>query len=184
MQVKTIKILLVIFVVLIVIASLPLWISKVPFLSSSFKGKPLGSFNYDAVNGIVIKKGQDQVTLLRDQGTWKVNGKNASAGVVKALLESFKALEFSDVVSKNPANFASYGVDDASGYLVALKEGNNELSMYVGNAAGIQQTFYIRKNGQDSVYVAKGTVPQQVTTTESSWLETPAATPTAIPTAQ
>ncbi|MBI5728590.1 MAG: DUF4340 domain-containing protein, partial [Candidatus Magasanikbacteria bacterium] len=143
----------------------------------------------DTVDNIVIRKKEKSVSLKKSLDGWKIGDKPAKAAQVVGLLETVNSLKIEDIVSKNSANQAAFGVDDSSAAeLMFLSQDKTILSMKVGNSGPNVDTLYARPVKGDEVYLLSGPLTQFLRYEPGDWQEivttTPTTTPKKIPSAK
>lgn len=141
----------------------------------------------DEVYGIRIEKGGDTLELALVDTSWKIVG-NDSLVVKKRPLDNFfknvLTVKRQSVVSKNPAKWIKYSVDDSTGTFLTLKDvAGTELSRVVfGNSKTDWSRNYVRFPGDPQVYQTNANIIYQLQTRETYWGEKPKPKPEPVPT--
>lgn len=134
--------------------------------SGSFQ-KILATVDTAQVSQIVVTapKAAAPITLSRAGSAWQLTpegGKTVSAdgSSVQAALAELSRLEATQLVSNSSDSWAEYQVDDATGTKISVKGGGEPLDIVVGRFEYKQMsggmTSYVRKAGEDEVYLVKG----------------------------
>jgi hypothetical protein len=127
------------------------------------------SLNMDGLNKITLKNKDKSVELTIQDNVWKVNGKNADQAQVAAMIDALKNTKTYDLVSKNPENHKQMGVDAEEGTEVTVEQGSGKISVIVGNPAGTGNAFFLRKQGENDVYLSRGALSTLKSTEVNSW---------------
>jgi hypothetical protein len=176
---KILIILAVVLVVLAAAATVPLWRGRV----DQSLAKPvapvikLTGFGLAADRFSITGSGTTTFFTKKD-GVWQVNGSLAKSDSIQALFAALDATVVGDLVAKNPANHADLGVTTETGYTLHVEQGSNKLDLIVGRLATDGQSFYLRTTADNNVYLATGTLRQQVIQPDSAWLAPPPPTKT------
>ncbi len=118
----------------------------------------------------------NEVTLSLRSGRWMITEPieyPANETLVNNLLEQVEELAVTNLVSSNPTNHDLYEVGPDTGVLVRLlggREGRRRLSeFYVGKMTSDYGHTYIRRFGEDDVFMAKGLLQGYFNKTVSAW---------------
>lgn len=127
------------------------------------------SLNTEEVTKIQIAS-IDQETILQKSGEeWVVaSEENAKAdqSLVKSILSETKGLTKENIASTNPDKKSVFEVDE-SGVVVTFFGNDQEIvKFYVGKLGPDYSSFYIRPEGEDTVYLSKNNLRSQVTQTD------------------
>ena len=169
---KTVKILFLIFIILLFAVSYPLWSKYIPNVSGSDKKTNISLeklVSFDQITSISVKKLDDEITLSKNKDSWKVNDKEADKEKVNQFINDLKEVETIGFASINKENFPEFQVDNDFGYAIKIKFGDKEVNFMVGKPGNQSNTFYIKFNKEDKVYLAKGPIYSQLNTAEISW---------------
>ncbi len=119
-----------------------------------------------AVNRIEIDPANESPFVLdRSSGKWTIlrDGREyeATTTAVSGLLGNVQKIEVDRIVSKDPAHFADYSVNDSLGTMIKLYNGNSLLGdLTVGRFSFNQATrsgiSYLRLTDEDEVYSSEG----------------------------
>lgn len=178
MQGKINKILLCVFLGLVVIAIAPSLSGPVDsYFLKVFPKKNLQeatlfqAFDFTTIKTISITKEAQSATLNTTGTSWVISGKRVDALKIADLISSLKDLKLKEVASKNPQNYAQFGVDDKLGYLVEATNGVTKISVIVGSYGELSNTFYLRKaSGTDqNVYLISGSLRQNLSVDPTTW---------------
>ena len=173
MKTRTILTLVVIAIALLLIVLYP-YIEKNLFpqkKENKAGGIDLTHLKKDGVKEIIIDKGENgSLKLISDDG-WKVGGYMADKQEIDDFFRELHNTRIGSMVSKNRANHQSFNVDDKHGYkltIVPLSD-KTEKSFIIGNEARGFDSFYIRKAGDDRVYIAHSRLRRFLENDLDSW---------------
>jgi len=167
MSTRTVKILLLVFVLLLAIAVL----SSLGRLnlgrneSSDIFG--FSQINSASVDRFLIKKAGDQKVFSKENGVWKVNGFAASEKSVRDFLDEFTNFKVDKLVSNNPDNHKNFDVADDTAYVIVFE--NFQKTVLIGKQGPMFGTFYARLEGSPQVYLVSGDLIGKVTRNLSDW---------------
>lgn len=110
------------------------------------------------VDRIVITAHGDTITLARGGAGWLANGYPAATGAVDDLIDALSDTGVtSDLVARNAASHARMGVDSTGGRRVRFFKGERALvDLVIGNSGGSYQSAYMRRAGENDVYLVRG----------------------------
>jgi len=139
------------------------------------------STNLDEVNGIVIEKGTETLTLYKEDDTWRLEEKNGyfvQGDQVQELLIGFRNFDFLEQKTSNPDFYERLGLQEPGEGLqstrVILKDGDTELANVVlgekKRSAGTIATRYVRMEGKPETYLVETNADP--TGNIRSWLQT------------
>ncbi len=161
-----------------------LLVASIPWLRDAFGSKQgsntlastatsinLSSFAENSVTAVNIKqKDKDAIVLEKQGDVWKIGPDDADADKVTSLFQAFSSLVPQEMVSKNEANFAKFGVTKEDGIRLEVRDASGGSSVfYVGTDSDVPQEFFIRKDGIKNTYSAKGTLRSLLTQGASYW---------------
>jgi Domain of unknown function (DUF4340) len=135
-----------------------------PALAEFFKGATA-----DSVTAARFQGPRDTLTLAHQEGPWTVDGLPADSGTVARFFATLTATKVGDLVSTNPANHASMGVDADSAWTVQLDVGSAKRTLLVGKSGPRYNTAYVRLPDHDQVYLAEGELRADVTRALDDW---------------
>lgn len=129
--------------------------------------KILATVDTAQVSQIVVTapKAGVPITLNRAGNGWQMtpeggNAVTADGAAVTSALAELARLEATQLVSTNSDSWAEYQVDDATGTKISVTGGGDPLELVVGRFEYKQMsggmTSYVRKAGEDDVYLVKG----------------------------
>lgn len=170
---KALLVLAGLLIVLALVASFAWWSRYVPF--SFFKAPTVSSdLNFSALtkentNKIVInKKDKDKKVIVKKDNLWKINDFEASTAAVDDFFKAVNELKVGALVSKNPANYANFGVDEDASVL-AFTQGGQTLAFVIGNQGPSPGSFYARRKDGTNVYLVTGSIPDKLSRDVSDW---------------
>ncbi len=130
------------------------------------------------VRSLTVRSGDESVSLQRDEGGWGLaerGGYPVPFDKVKELVVAVAQLEIDEPKTAKPENHAKLGVEDpsspeATSSLLRLLDASGAplAELVVGNAR--RGGVFVRRDGEDQVYLCKGTVAPE--TSPKEWVET------------
>lgn len=173
---KTLRILLIIFVILILTASFDWWSKFLPFKKPPSPPEVnITQFNESSIDKFTIKKGTDEKRLTKGPNGWFVNDQPATPSSVRDFFAGVAGLTIGDLVSKNPQNHPNFGVTE-DGYMLTFTQGATASAFIIGDTSPDYTSFYLKQKDSSNVYLANGTLRNQLTLDLNSWLASPSAT--------
>ncbi len=156
MRSKGLWVLLSVFLVLVVVASLYTLKERRPHTRALYP-----TVEADSVLMIQISKGDTTCVFEKDDDKWELTkplSYPADQAPLRNLLKSLTTLEPGEVISINPDKFPKFQVDEKSGVLVeAYGRGEKPLiSVILGKMGSDFQSCYLRFPRKDEVHVARG----------------------------
>lgn len=131
------------------------------FLRSKPTRQFIPNLNIEEITKIELKEANQTHTLEKKNNQWVVSSKGdvkANQEAVLKVLNKTKELTKDEVASKNPEKKTIFQVDQ-SGLKVKFYKGDTEVSdFYVGKVGPDFSSTYIRKEGEDIVYLFKETI--------------------------
>lgn len=172
MNAKNIKILLGIFLLLLFIASIPLWqeyINLDKFLKPQSELN-LVDFTPETTSEVKIsQKDTEKITLKNENDQWKVNGFDASLKEVDRIFQSLAELKIDTIVSRNPEKQETFEVTEEKGILLTLKKGNETNEFVIGKRGSSPNSFYTRTKDGNTVYQLTGNLKNSLTQNVTNW---------------
>ncbi len=113
----------------------------------------------DLDSAIIIT--EEETVRLRAGERWTVNGYEAIEQAGESLKRALEKGEIGQVAARNPENHERLGVADGQGYRVSFYSGGEErLTLIIGEKGGGRafDEAYVRRAGEDEVYVLKGSL--------------------------
>lgn len=113
----------------------------------------------DSVESIEYVGPQDTIRLAKQGSNWSVNGHPAAPKVVEAFFRATADTSArSEMVAQSPESHVRLGVDSAVGKHLTVKGGGKTLlDIWFGNRGPDFEGFYLRKTGENPVYLMRGT---------------------------
>ena len=105
------------------------------------------------VGEIEIKKGESAVTLVQQEGVWRIDGRQADADMVQEALDALRTSGYEGPISRNPDNFERLGVG-SQGMLVSLHIHDTRFALSVGNNGPTYRSSYVKLEDNNEVYLA------------------------------
>jgi len=171
MKRNTNTILLALFAVLALAASFPIWKGYFPFgkKSSVPSEFDFSKLEKDKIDKIVIKNNGDERSLTREGDGWKLNEFEVSLGELDRFFEALAGLEVGSLVSKNPEKHAKFGLGEGEGINFSLFSGDKLAAFVVGKTGSGINSFYIKKEGGEDIYLVHGDLRRQLLQDVSRW---------------
>lgn len=167
---RTLSILLIVFLVLVAAATAPSWWPGGGDSPSRVRSLDLSAFTQSGTDRVSMgSKGETPRVLERDGSSWKVNGKPVAATEIKDFFSALSKVADPQLVSKNKANHDKYGVTSSAGNTLVIEADGRSETYYVGRAADVPSTFYIRRSTDDRVYQVSGTLRDEVDQDLKTW---------------
>jgi hypothetical protein len=121
-------------------------------------GVPLPTVSPEQADAISYVGPQDSIRLTLTGGVWQVNGHRASATAVQAF---FRALgdtsARSELIAQSTASHERLGVDSLKGKRLTVTGGGQTLlDVWFGNRGPDFEGFYIRRAGDNRVFLLRG----------------------------
>lgn len=127
-------------------------------LKQEAKTPVVESFEVEEITKIEINSPDISETLEKTGDQWIVSSKDsvkADLNVITAILKNTQKLERGEVASKNKEKHSVFRVDE-NGVHIKLFAGNlTKADFYVGKSGPQFSSTYIRKEGEDTVYLFK-----------------------------
>ena len=123
------------------------------------------SFTDDLDNQVTVAKSEDG-WALPDADDFPVDG-----GKVEGLLEQIASLDTRRLVATNPANFTRLEVDDKEFRRKLQLESENASAELILGGSGGADTVYVRRAGEDNVYLGVGLNSWEFSTQISTWVD-------------
>lgn len=172
MSKKTLIILLGIFIILGIAASYSWWGQYAGITEKSYTNTELNfsAFAENTTNKIVItKEGEEEKTITKENGTWKVNGFDASQEEIEDFFSSLSELSIESLVSKNSENHASFEVTEESGTALVIEKGGLTSIFIIGKRGATFSSFYARTKESDNVYEVSGELRDKFSQSVTAW---------------
>ncbi len=132
-----------------------------PFEMSSIKASEIDKVTVDSAGKIT--------TLLRKGKGWTVDGSTADTTTVDKFFKAVSGTSFADVVSTNPSNYASFGVERTGRKVAFWVDKEKKAELIVGNPAQSLQTFYARSASSKEVWTMTGDLPSVLPAAPDAW---------------
>lgn len=114
--------------------------------------------------------GADTLTLTRADGTWRVNGYRADPGQVDQVFRALTdSMATSELLARNASSHARLGVDSTGRTVVFSRGPDTLLALIVGTDGAAYQTAYLRKIGDNDVFLYRGTLPGLLARGVDTW---------------
>jgi hypothetical protein len=116
---------------------------------------------------------RDTVRLARQGALWTVNGHPAAPKVVEAFFRAMAdTTARSELVAESAESHARLGVDSASGkHLTVTGGGEKLLDIWIGNRGPDFEGFYVRRTGENQVFLLRGTFADLTVQPLDDWRE-------------
>lgn len=97
--------------------------------------------------------GAEEVTLVKDGEVWMVNGVRVDKSEQEKLEQAIANVETGKMVSKTKENWDKYGVTEGASQVRFMAGEQVVSTQYFGSVGPSYQTVYVRREGDESVYV-------------------------------
>jgi len=123
---------------------------------TSISGFSLARIADEDINAFTVEEGSRTLEFRHDPQTgWFVDGKKADDERLASLFETFAGTEVQALVSRNSENHADFGLTETEGMTLTLSKRDQEEERFViGDRGRSGQTFYVKRSGSDSAYLA------------------------------
>lgn len=113
----------------------------------------------DSADAIAYVSPQDTIRLARTGTGWTVNGHRAAPRVIETFFKSLgDSAARSELVAQSAESHARLGVDSATAkHLTVTGRGKTLLDLWFGNRGPDFEGFYVRQEGDNRVYLLRGT---------------------------
>lgn len=139
-------------------------------------------FKVDGTYRLEVEHLSDGVRLVKEGTSWKVaNLKGGTQGEewfeadsarVKVALDAMAALELASLVGSNPEKHVKFEVDNIAVQVRAMNENGEKLvHLYVGKSGPDFMSTYVRKEGDDNVYLTNRYLRGSFNTEVENWRE-------------
>lgn len=109
------------------------------------------------VDSVVIARPEDTVRLVKHPGYWAVNGHRASPAEVEGFVQQLADTARPEIAGESKAVHQRMGLDSAQGRHVRVFAGGKPaIELLVGERGPDYQSSYVRKPGEDRVYLRFG----------------------------
>lgn len=133
-------------------------------------GVVIEPFSRGAVEAIEFLSADDTVKLHRTPDGWTVNGFDAAQSEVESLFEALAEAGEGELVARSPSSHARMGVVDSAGVRLSVGSGEETLAdVIVGKRGRAYQTRYVRREGDDRVFLVKGRLAGLVERQVTDW---------------
>jgi hypothetical protein len=116
----------------------------------------------------------NEVTFARRDDGWVLPGADdfpVEDEKVEEILDKIASLDTGRLIASNPMNFARLEVnDDDFRRKLSLESGESSKLLYLGGSGGVD-TVYVRRAGEDNVYLGIGLSSWEFSTQTSTWLD-------------
>lgn len=164
MSTKTLTILAGVLILLIAVIGLQFWGPAVlPQKESPYK-TAVKAANAETINAITITKQGQSVTLKRENGTWKIEGKPAGKDKIDQLFTQFINNPIAQEIAQTNARHKEFEVTDDTATTVQFSD---TLTLLAGKSAG--EGIYVRIKGSDAVYILTNASTSTVSTVPADW---------------
>lgn len=173
MSPKTIKTLVVVFVGLLLIIFELNWLDK----SASEKKSVKADFNLEKIDAekvekIIIAKGEEKKELVRTGEQWMIGDKKVADTEISGFFQELRKAKILEMASKNKNNQENFGLGEGQAYLLEIVGGGkNEQKFLIGKSGVKGDSFYVKKEGSNNIYLVGGSLLSKITQSQDAWLE-------------
>jgi len=124
------------------------------------------------VDSIVIRRPDDTIRLVKRPGYWVVNGHRASSTEVAGLFTQLADTTLPEVAGESRAVHARMGLgEDSARQVQVFSGGTSAIDLLVGSRGPDYQSSYVRKPGDDRVYLRFGPFAGYLDRAVDDWRE-------------
>lgn len=122
------------------------------------------------VEEIAFLSADDTVRLQRTDEGWTVNGFDAAQSEVESLFDALEEAANGELVARSPSSHARMGVVDSAGVRLRITGGGDTLAdVLVGKRSRAYQTRYVRREGDNRVFLIEGRLAGLVDRQVTDW---------------
>lgn len=130
----------------------------------------LDGFAFERVDSVVIARTGDTLRLVRSQDGWRVGRWPADSARVEELWRSAREAAATELVARSPTNHPRLGVTDEAAIRLVLWAGaEREAELLVGESGPTWPSAYVRRAGDDDVYLLRGELANVVRRGPDEW---------------
>ena len=133
----------------------------------------LGGLTSGTVSSIVIEDSMGTRVLQSEEGgsRWRIDGFETDPAVVTRFWSAMGDAYVSDVVASNPENHERMGVAEGSTVTATFETAEGPTTILVGAAGAAPGTSFVRRPGDDAVYLLQGGLRVHFVREASEWRE-------------
>jgi hypothetical protein len=133
----------------------------------------LGGLTSGTVTSIVIEDSLGTRVLQAEDGgsRWTVDGFETDPAVVTRFWSAMGDAYVSDMVASNPENHERMGVAEGSTVTATFETASGPTTILVGAAGAAPGTAFVRRPGEDAVYLLQGGLRTHFVREQSEWRE-------------
>jgi hypothetical protein len=110
-----------------------------------------------SVDSIVIQRKADTLHLVKGRGLWTVNGQLASGTEMEGFFKQLADTTSPEIAAENSASHQRMGVDSVNSRRVKIfSAGQPRVDVFVGERGPDYQSSYVRRPGEQRVYLRYG----------------------------
>ncbi len=137
------------------------------------KTEPLFEVSMDDVKMVTIERGDQQITLLKNDLAWAFSapdtGKPATDKINSFIKDVIQG-QRENSVSDDTVKFAKYGIAKAMAYIVTIKGEEGILAKgYIGQGMVDAQADFIRYEGSSKIYPIRGQITYMLGLSSTWW---------------
>jgi hypothetical protein len=122
-----------------------------------------------AIDSVIVIADADTIRLRAGDG-WTVNGYEAAPEAGESLKRALGQARVGQLVSRNPENHERLGVTGAKGRRLTVYSGDEaRVSLIIGERARRLDRAYVRRPGDDEVYMLEGTLVNLASRGVNEW---------------
>lgn len=122
-------------------------------------GRMLVTYDSAAVDKIEIRSPSTSVSLENQGGRWMVTSPvnyRADEATVSSAVAAGRNIELTSLVSANPEKRKLFQVDSSGTMVTVYEKGKKGAAFFIGKMGSTYTETYVRAEGSDEVYIAKG----------------------------
>lgn len=120
---------------------------------------------------IAVRQGIDSVVVEQGGGGWRVNGLPAAPATVERFLAALNdSASSGELISESAQSHERLAVDTLQGRRLTLGAGDRTLlDLWIGRRGPDFDGFYVRRAGEERVYLLRGAFAEQTARTVEQW---------------
>ena len=152
---KTIKYLIIALVALLCVYGIFRLVDFMGTRKKAPSGFELNDLTSKNVDKIKVKNVDGEYNIEKNNNKWQVDGKDVDDSALSKLWEDLKNASIGEIASTKKDKQALFEIDDKKGAQVTFYQSGKEKGKYIFGKQNVN-SCYIRKTGENTVYVIKG----------------------------
>ncbi len=134
----------------------------------------LAQVDSSKIDEITITRNGETYTIARGANGWNLTSPleyPATSSFTKSLLGKLTELQIESEVTSKPDRWKEFEVDEEKGAVVKIKQGDKIDEVVIGKVASGYRQSYARKQGNDTVYLIRGSYASSLNRKIDNWRE-------------